>query len=447
MSALRRYLDHLLRLDLREHWHLLLLLLHWMLLAGVVGSLAGTASAWFLIALGWATRTREAQPSLIIGLPLVGLLLGWVYWRYAGDAARGNALIVEELHQHRTAIPLRMTPLIFVATVLTHLVGGSAGREGVAVQMGSSLADWVRRQLRLVGEDRRWMLIAGVSGGFSAMFGTPLAGCVFSLEVQRVGRIRYDGVIPALSAAVVGDLVARAWGATHFVYPALPPLDVALVPVLKTLIAGVAFGLTALLFIELTHGLKHLAHDLIRTPPLRPLLGGVLVIVMTVMLGTTEYLGLSEPLLRRAVMGEALVPLAFLGKLVFTAVTLGFGWWGGEVTPLFVIGATLGAVLGRWLGLDPAWLASVGMVSTLAGATNTPLACILLGVELFGSGSVLYVALGCVMAYLASGHRGIYMTQRVDVPKSHYTAMRPDERLDAIYERRAGWFSQRRKRE
>jgi H+/Cl- antiporter ClcA len=381
-------------------------LARWLLLAGIIGALAGTASALFLALLDLATNIRLENAWLLFLLPLAGLAIGYVYHTIGAAAARGSHLVIEALHLNAARIPLRMTPLVLAGTVLTHLFGGSAGREGTAVQMGASLADVLRRLLNISGEDRRLMIMAGISGGFASVFGTPVAGLVFALEVGG-GRVRYDGLLPALVAALVGDGVARLWGATHTHYPLMTTatLDAALM--LKVVIASVGFGCASLLFIELTRRVKQQAAR-IPYPPLRPFVGGIVVITLTLLVGTQDYLGLGIPLIRQSVEGADVATLAFFLKIIFTAVTLGTGFVGGEVTPLFVIGATLGATLGGVLGVDPAWLAMVGFVAVFAGASNTPLACALMGIELFGGGAALYLVVGCMVAYLASGERSIY---------------------------------------
>ncbi len=408
----------------------------WLVLGGAVGVLSGTASAIFLITLGWATNLHQQQPNLLFFLPLAGFAVGWVYHRFAGAAARGNNLVIEEVNTNQARIPFRMAPFVLAGTIITHLFGGSAGREGTAIQMAASLADTLRRILRLNGEDRRLLLMAGISGGFSSVFGTPVAGFVFGLEVQSVGRIRYDGLIPCLVAACVGDLVTRAWGATHSHYPALAQVEIDPLLLVKVSIAGVLFGLTSLLFIELTHVVKRLQIRFIAYPPLRPLIGGGVIVVLTLILGQRDYLGLSLPLIQQSVSGEGVVTFAFLLKLIFTAITLGSGFLGGEVTPLFVIGSTLGYTLSVFLGIEPALLASVGFVAVFAGASNTPLACALMGIELFGGGAPLYLIVGCVVAYLASGHRGIYITQIVAAPKSTHVRVLDNENLQDLAERR-----------
>lgn len=413
----------------------------WTLFGGSAGALAGIASAVFLISLNWATEVRVANPQIIFLLPFMGFLVAWVYARFGGAAALGNNLVIDEVNRNRSKIPLRMAPLVLLGTVITHLFGGSAGREGTAIQMGASLADGLRRLLRLGPDDRRLLIMAGISGGFGSVFGVPVAGFVFGMEVQSVGRIRYEGIIPCMAAAYVGDLVTRALGAPHSHYPAL--INRAIEPALlfQVIVAGVLFGLTSLLFIELTHGVKYLMRRITPWTPLYPVFGGCAVLGLTYLVGTTDYLGLSLPLIHDSLDGAGVVAFAFLLKLIFTAVTLGTGYLGGEVTPLFVVGSTLGYTLGGLLGVDPVFLAAIGMVAVFAGASNTPLACAIMGIELFGGGSALYLFLGCVVAYLASGHRGIYTTQPIGTPKSLGVDVLDGENLGALAQRRgAGWL-------
>lgn len=385
----------------------------WIALGSVVGMLSGSASALFLTLLAAATRIFSANPALIFALPLAGFAVGYVYWRYGGAASLGSSLVIAEIHAQTQRVPFRMGPFVLAGTVITHLFGGSAGREGTAIQMGASLADTVRRVLNLGAADRRLLLAAGVSGGFASVFGTPAAGFVFGLEVPSAGRIRHDGALPCLVAALVGDLTTRAWGVGHAHYPRLIAPDMDALLLAKVALASVAFGLAALLFVRLTDVIKHQFRARVAWTPLRPVLGGLIVIGLTLLVGTTDYNGLSLPLIERSVAGEPVFPLAFLLKIVFTAVTLGSGFMGGEVTPLFAIGSSLGAVLAGPLGVDAGLLASIGFVAVFAGASNTPLACALMGIELFGGGGAVYLLTGCVIAFLASGHHSIYPTQRI----------------------------------
>lgn len=403
------------RAESREQADLVVHIVRWIVLGAASGALAGLASFVFLEGLDRATDVRLRNGWLLYLLPAAGLAVGLAYRYLGGRAARGNDLLLDEIHEPTEWVPRRMAPLVLLGTWTTHLFGGSAGREGVALQMSGSLSDSVARALRLPDDDRRLLLIAALAGGFGGVFGVPLAGAVFALEVQAIGRVRYEALVPALTASLVADLVVHGLGYHHRPYPQFDlPLDGVLL--LKIALAGLVFGLTSALFTELTHGLKRLMARTVAWSPLRPVVGGVAVIGLALLFGR-DYLGLSLPLIDQGLAGDHVEVFAFSLKIVFTVVTLGSGFPGGEVTPLFVIGTTLGATLADPLGIDPVLLAAVGFVAVFAGAANTPLACTIMGVELFGAGAVMPFAVGCVISYVFSSHRGIYSTQRIHASK------------------------------
>ena len=395
--------------DLLQH------LLKWLLLAFVVAVLAGTASAAFLAALDWATRTRLAHAWLIWLLPVAGFAVGWLYLRYGSSVEGGANLLIDEIHDPKKIIPLRMAPLVLGGTVISHLFGASVGREGTAVQMGGALADQLTRMFRLHNEDRRIILMAGISAGFASVFGTPLAGALFGLEVLAIGRLRYEAMLPCLAAAVIADQVVLLWGPllhighTHYAVPLIPALSAWTLSAM--VISGVLFGATGKLFAQATHGLSGLMKRKIAYAPLRPLAGGLVVALAVWLLGTDRYIGLGIPTIVDALQ-QPLPAWDFLGKMAFTIVSLGTGFKGGEVTPLFFIGATLGNALGPVLHQPVALLAAIGFVAVFAGAANTPIASTLMAMELFGADIGVYAAIACVVAYLFSGHAGIYRAQR-----------------------------------
>jgi H+/Cl- antiporter ClcA len=399
----------------RESFANLSFLGRWLLICAVVSGLVGSASAGFLLGLDWVTAWREAHPWVIWLLPLGGLVVGASYHYWGQAVMRGNNLLLDEIHNPRATVPLRMAPLVLFGTLATHLFGGSAGREGTAVQMGGTLADQLAHWLRLGPADRRILLIIGISAGFASVFGTPLAGAVFGLEVFLIGALRYEAILPSFLAAAGADFVTRAWGVGHTHYPQLAAPPMSPVALLLTLGVGIACGLTARGFATLTHAIAQ-QFQRIAYPPLRPVVGGGLVALAVAALGTTKYIGLGIPTIVAA-FHAPLPPQDFLLKLVLTALTLGCGFKGGEVTPLFFIGAALGAALAMVLPLPVALLAGMGFVAVFAGAANTPLACTLMGVELFGAQAGIYLGLACVVAYLFSGHTGIYSAQVIGQAK------------------------------
>lgn len=388
-------------------------LLQWILLGSLVGVLSGTASAAFLFLLEVATRFRETHETVVYTLPLAGLVIGFVYERFGQSIKAGNNLVIDTIHDDGPEIPLRMAPMVLLGTVLTHLFGGSAGREGTAVQVGASLTDWLSHRLALPKGLRRQLLAAGVAGGFGSVFGTPIAGTVFGLEFVVLGRIEYHALMPALVASVVGDMTTRALGIEHTLYPS--PASVPLTPMLigRWVLFACAVAATTYAFIELTHRLKKHGERLVPRLPFRMFLGGATVVVMWSLVATSDYLGLGVPTIVRAFEDPSLPAHAFAAKLLFTAVTIGAGFLGGEVTPLFFVGAALGNLLARVLGIPLDLAAGVGMAAVFAASSNTPLALSIMAMELLGSSVFPHAVIVCVLAYLLTGHRSIYPSQRV----------------------------------
>lgn len=423
-----------LRWNPREHWELARYVLKWSFLSIPMAGAVGSACALFLWSLEKVTQLRWDHPALLFALPVAGVLMGAAYHFFGKDSDKGNNLIIDEIHQPGGGVPRRMAPFVLAGTLITHLFGGSAGREGTAIQMGGSIASAFSRLLPASAADRRVLLMAGMAAGFGGVFGTPLAGCIFALEVLAVGQILYEAVIPCLLAALVADAACTAWGIHHTDYH-LAALVSGGMPegwnllnaglFLKVLAASLAFGLASTLFSELAHALHDGFKKFVPRPYLRPALGGAIVIALVYALGTRDYLGLGlispDPdavTILSSFRGGGAANFSWFWKILFTAVTVSSGFKGGEVTPLFFIGASLGNVLARGMGAPVELFAALGFVAVFAGATNTPLACTIMAVELFGPTHVAYYAVACYLAYFFSGQTGIYRSQRIGVSKT-----------------------------
>ncbi len=391
-------------------------LARWVALAGVVGALSGVLSAAFLEALDWATDTRTAHDWLVWTLPFAGLIVGLSYHYLGRGLERGTNLVIDQIHSQSEWIPLRLTPLIFGASVVSHVAGGSTGREGAALQFAAGVTDPISKRLRLNNHDRSIMLVTAIAGGFGSVFGVPVAGAVFAMEIQKVGRMRYEALVPAFVASFLGDAVVRGLGVSHSPYPVFPRIDTTWSMAGRFIAFGVVAGLVAMLFVHATRTVKSVAARFVAWGPARPMIGGVLLAVLVLAFGWREYQGLSIPLAIEAMNGSAAGQWGT--KLALTSLTIGSGFVGGEFIPLFVIGALCGASFAHIIGADIAVFATVGAVAVLAGATNAPLACTVLGIELFGGNGIAYIAIACVVAYVSSGHTGIYHAQPVRVHKS-----------------------------
>lgn len=405
-----------------EQIPVLLFTIKWIAITAIVAAFIGIASAGFLKSLEWATHTREENIWLIWLLPIAGFIIGLFYHLFGQDVEAGNNLIIDRINLPKGVIPLKMAPLVLFGTIGTHLFGGSAGREGTAVQMGGAIADQFGPLFRLKKRDKQLLLISGVAAGFSSVFGTPLAGAIFGLEVFLMGKITYEAILPAFTSAVLADYICHLAGGkeylnishTHYDIGQIPEVD--FINILWICLAGIAFGLAGLSFSKMTKFFGSQFKKYLTYPPLRPLVGGIIVVALVHLVGETRFIGLGVPEIEKAFHHQE-VPYAFFLKILFTAITLGASYKGGEVTPLFFIGATLGSTLSIIIDLPTGLLAGAGFVAVFSSAANTPLATIFMGIELFGIEAGIYIALACVVAYLFSGHSGIYSSQVISRAK------------------------------
>jgi len=408
--------------------------LKWIVISTIVGSLVGSAATFFLKSLDIATTLRNDNPWLLFLLPLGGALVSFLYSKYGKNSSKGNNLIIDKINTSKDHIPLRMAPLVFLGTFITHLFGGSAGREGTGVQIGSSIAESIGKLLKLDKTDTKIILMCGISSGFGSVFGTPLAGTIFGLEVAALGTMNYAGLIPCFISAFVGNLMTEVLGIHHTHYSILGIPDITYGALLKVVIAAILFGLISKLFSELTHKLKEVFSSGFENASIKSFIGGFIIIAFTYIIGTRDYLGLSIPLINDSFTGHV-NPFAFLSKIIFTSFTLGTGFQGGEVTPLFVIGSTFGNTLSSILNISPSFLAALGLIGVFAGATNAPITSFILGLEMFGSAGMEFMFMTCAISYLFSGHSGIYTSQKIGISKSRLIKV-PQESTLAYYRKK-----------
>ncbi|PQF21961.1 voltage-gated chloride channel family protein [Enterococcus mundtii] len=400
----------------------------WLGITACLGVLMGGLSAFFLNSLTVVTNLREAHTWLLYLLPVSGALFAFLYQRYGGNASRGNNLVIDQGNGGEEKIPLRLIPLTLFGTITTHLFGGSVGREGTAVQMGGALAENLARGLKLSPIEREVLIISGISAGFSSVFGTPLAGTLFGLEVLAIGKMRTEAIFPSFFAALFANFVTESIGVTHIHYKMgeIPGWSPALFG--KLMVAGIAFGIIGWVFSRSIVFLKKSYMKWFKNPITRNFIGGGIVVVVALILQTQRYLGLSLPLLQDAFAGKA-HSYDFIGKLGFTVLSLGAGYQGGEVTPLFEIGATLGATLAPLLHVSIPFLAALGFIGVFSGATNTPIACFVMGIELFGGEAASFFFMICLISFMCSGNNGIYSAQKVMIKKGIlFLPMNKDQR-------------------
>ena len=408
-------------------------LIKWIFWGSIIGILVGSTSALLINFNDFLTEVRQRTPILLFFLPLGGVVIGYIYMYYGKGSRKGNDLILEHIHNGQEEIPLRMGPIVFICTFITQLFGGSTGREGAAIQMGVSISEAVNRLLRVNKIDRKILIISGISGGFGSAFGSPIAGTLFGMEAITIGKTKYEALIPCLVASFTGHYVATAWGIKHdhFVIKSIPDINITNMSTVIGL--SIVFGLTSVLYSQLRHEIKRFSDKHLKNLMVRAFVGGSIIIALTYIIGSRDYLGRGLPMVEKAFKGYV-PPFAFLAKIIFTAVTMGTGFRGGEVIPLFFIGATLGNTLSSIVGLPPSFLAALGMIAVFSGATNTPISAFILSLEMFEGKGISYFFVACIVSFIFSGHHGIYASQKMFEPKSRMWNLPPGKTITCIEE-------------
>lgn len=417
-QRLRRWVDHP------------FIFVRWLLFAAVIGLVAGGVSTAFYYAFTWVTGLRTAHPWLLWLLPVGGVAIVLLYRVCGMERDRGTNFVLVAVREN-AALPLRTAPLVFISTIITHLLGGSSGREGAILQIGGSISSWIGRLMRLDDKDSRVITMCGMAAAFSALFGTPLTAAVFAMEVVSVGVMYYAAIVPCVLSSMIGLLVAQFFGVpgTSFSLqgvPALTPLTL-----VQAVGMGILFALLSILFCRFLQAAPRLYDRFLPNRLVRVIAGGFIVIALTYLVwlwnpGFYDYNGAGEAVIHAAISGQAR-PEAFLLKILFTAITLGAGFKGGEIVPVFFTGATFGCTVAPLLGLHPSFGAGLGMVSLFCGVTNCPLSSLLLALELFAASGTLPIrSLGlfavCIaVSYMLSGYYGLYSEQKI-----LYSKFRPE---------------------
>lgn len=385
--------------------------LKWIVFSVVSGVVIGLVGTAFYFAMNWVTSTRIAHPKIIYLLPFGGMAIVGLYKLLHDEKDTGTNLVLSAISAGES-VPLRMAPLIFATTLLTHLFGGSAGREGAALQLGGSLGNTLGRLFRFDEKDQHVMIMCGMSAAFSALFGTPMAAAIFSMEVVTVGIMHYSALVPCVVSSLVAHEIAVVFGATAemFNIGEIPAFTLQSAVILTFLSAMCA--IVSILFCIMLHRSEWLYRKLFKNAYLRAAAGGVVIIILTMLVGSQTYNGTGVSVIASCMEGNVR-PEAFFMKMLFTALTLGAGYKGGEIVPSFFIGASFGCLFGNIIGFSPAMCAAVGMTSVFCGVTNCPITSLLISFELFGYDGMPYFLLAVAFSYMLSGYTGLYRSQKI----------------------------------
>ena len=403
---------------LKEETILFISVVKWVILASVIGIIVGLSTTVFLKALNWSVITAKQQPFYFLFLP-VALFLSAVLTKYLAPDAQGHGTekVIEAVHKHSGKIKATVVPVKLIATILTLASGGSAGKEGPCAQIGAGLSSVFADLFKFNDSERKKLVICGISGGFAAVFGTPIAGAIFGVEVLFAGSILYDVLLPSFISGIMAYQVSKFFGITYFFHPLKFTYVFSEFFFLKVVLIGLFLGVCSLLLIEALNLGRGISEKIKVWEPLKGLIGGTILVVLTLIF-SKQYLGLGLDTIEMSLTGGNIVWYAFILKIVFTMITLSLGGSGGIITPIFFIGATAGSLFATAFGLDKATFAAIGLVGLLAGATNTPIAASIMAMELFGPQIAPYAAVACVISFLISGHRSVYPSQILAIRKS-----------------------------
>ena len=401
----------LIRLYLRKLLKNLKVLIRWTFFSIITGLFVGAISTLFAFCLREVTGFRTEHTWLILLLPVAGLLIVFLYQISQFKEDKGTNLVLTTLHA-KTQIPFRMAPLIFVSTIITHLFGGSAGREGAALQLGGSLGQKLGKIFRFDEKDQRIVVMCGMSAAFSAIFGTPIAASVFSMEVASIGVMYYAALVPCVFSSLTASLFAVSMGIGPDVFTLVQIPEFQILPACKVIGLGLCCAVVSALFCISLHSAGDFYKKYLKNPYIRILVSSAIIILLTILLQTSDYMGAGVPVIERAMEG-IVSPPAFLLKILFTALTLAAGFKGGEIVPSFFIGATFGCLFGQLCGISPSLCAAVGMMAVFCGVTNCPITSLLISFELFGYQAVPYFLIGVSVSYLMSGYYSLYHDQKI----------------------------------
>ena len=389
----------------------LILFFKWTLISVVTGVVVGGLSTLFAFIMNIVTDYREKNDYILLFLPLAGILTVFLYSAFKYKNDKGTNLVLSTIHA-QSEIPFRMAPLIFITTILTHFFGGSAGREGAALQLGGSIGNQLGRWFRLDDADKRVVVLCGMSAAFSALFGTPLAAAVFSIEVVSVGVMYYAALVPCFFSSLIASYFAVSFNLREIDLSGIAFPELGAINALETVLLSMLCAVVSILFIILLHSTGDLFRKYMKNPYVRITIAAVVIVALSFILGTRDYNGAGMNVIARAAGGEA-VPYAFILKMIFTAITIEAGFRGGEIVPSLFIGATFGCTFGSIIGFSPSVCAAVGMTAVFCGVTNCPITSLLISLELFGSEGIPYFMIAVAVSYFMSGYYGLYKDQTI----------------------------------